>query len=69
MNWETNRVAVGTRFKISKLGAVRCPNLANKIGIVVGLSRRNTGITVLFDGDRRPTCLHMGYISSTSEQH
>jgi hypothetical protein len=33
------------------------------------LSRRNTGITVLFDGDRRPTCLHMGYISSTSEQH
>jgi hypothetical protein len=69
MNWETNRVAVGTRFKINKLGAVRCPNLANKIGIVVGLSRRNTGITVLFDGDRRPTCLHMGYISSTSEQH
>ena len=24
---------------------------------------------VLFDGDRRPTYLHMGYISSTSEQH
>ena len=69
MNWEKNRIAVGTRFKISKLGAVRCPNLADKIGIVVGLSRRNTGITVLFDGDRRPTCLHMGYISSTSEQH
>ena len=69
MDWETNRIAVGTRFKISKVGAVRCPNLADKIGIVVGLSRRTTGITVLFDGDRRPTCLHMGYISSTSEQH
>ena len=35
MNWETNRIAVGSRFKISKLGAVRCPNLAGKIGIVV----------------------------------
>ena len=69
MNRETDGIAVGTRFKISKLGAARCPNLADKIGIVVGLSRRNTGITVLFDGDRRPTCLHMGYISSTSEQH
>ena len=69
MNWETNRIAVGSRFKISKLGAVRCPNLADKIGIVVGLGRHNTGITVLFDGDRRPTCLHMGYISSISEQH
>ena len=68
MNWETNRIAVGSRFKISKLGAVRCPNLADKMGIVVGLGRHNTGITVLFDGDRRPTCLHVGYISSTPEQ-
>ncbi|SDJ75410.1 MULTISPECIES: hypothetical protein [Bradyrhizobium] len=67
MDWDANRIAVGTRFKINKLGAVRCPNLADKIGIVVGLSRRTTGITVLFDGDRRPTCLHMGYISSSSE--
>jgi hypothetical protein len=69
MNRETDRIAVGTRFKINKLGAVRCPSLADKFGIVVGLSRRNTGITVLFDGDSRPTCLHRGYISSTSEQH
>jgi hypothetical protein len=64
MNRETDGIAVGTRFKISEIGAVRCPNLADKIGVVVGLSRHNTGITVLFDGDRRPTCLHRGYISS-----
>jgi hypothetical protein len=69
MNRETDRIAVGTRFKISELGAVRCPKLAGKIGIVVGLGRHNTGITVMFDGDRRPTCLHRGYISSLSEQH
>jgi hypothetical protein len=67
MNRETDGIAVGTRFKISELGAVRCPKLADKIGIVVGLSRHNTGITVLFDGERRPTCLHRGFISSTSE--
>ena len=66
MNRETDKIAVGTRFKISKLGAVRCPSLADKFGIVVGLGRHNTGITVLFDGDRRPTCLHRGYISSTN---
>ena len=66
MNRETDRIAVGSRFKISKLGAVRCPNLAGKIGTVVGLSHRTTGITVLFDGDKRPTCLHRGYISSTN---
>ncbi|TYL69946.1 hypothetical protein [Bradyrhizobium cytisi] len=66
MDREIDRIAVGTRFKISELGAVRCPNLANKIGIVVGLSRQNTGITVLLDGDARPTCLYRGYISSTS---
>jgi hypothetical protein len=44
MNRETDKIAVGTRFKISKLGAVRCPNLADKIGIVVGLSRHNTDL-------------------------
>jgi hypothetical protein len=69
MNRETDGIAVGTRFKISELGAVRCPNLADKIAIVVGLSRHNTGLTVLFDGDRTPTCLHRGYISSASKQH
>ena len=66
MNRETDRIAVGTRFKISELGAVRCPNLAKKVGVVVGLSRQTTGITVLFDDDARPTCLYRGYISSTS---
>jgi hypothetical protein len=62
MDQETDRIAAGTRFKMSKLGAVRCPNLAGKTGTVVELSRYNTGITVLFDGGSRPTCLHRDYI-------
>jgi hypothetical protein len=63
LDLETDRIAVGIRFKMSKLGAARCPDLAAKMGIVVGVSRRTTGITVLFDGDRRPTYLHRDYIS------
>ena len=64
MDLETDRITVGVRFKMSELGAVRCPSLAGKSGMVVDMSRRNTGITVLFDGDIRPTCLHRDYISS-----
>ena len=55
-------MVVGTRFKMSKLGAVRCPDLAGRSGIIVEVSLRTTGITVLFDGARRPTCLHRDFI-------
>ena len=65
---ETDRITVGIRFKMTKLGAARVPSLADKLGTVVGLGRHNTGITVLFDGNRRPTCVHRDYIASTSEQ-
>jgi hypothetical protein len=69
MDLETDRIAVGIRFKMSKLGAVRCPNLVDKIRIVVGVSRRTTGVAVLFDGDRRPTYLHRDSLSPASERH
>ena len=59
---KTDRIVVGTRFKMSKLGAVRCPELADRAGIVIDVSPRTTGITVLFDGARRPTCLYREFI-------
>ena len=49
---KNDTVAVGTRFRMSELGAARCPGLANRSGIVVEVGRRTTGITVLFDGAR-----------------
>ncbi|MDA9509494.1 hypothetical protein XI09_33640 [Bradyrhizobium sp. CCBAU 11386] len=58
-----DRIVVGMRFKMSELGAVRCPELADRSGIVIDVSRRTTGITVLFDGAGRPTCLHRDFIS------
>lgn len=63
---EIDRIVVGTRFKTSKLGAARCPELANLNGIVVEVSHTNTGITVLFDGAKRPTCLHRQFVSPLS---
>ena len=67
MNFKSHRTGIGSRFKMSKLGTARCPDLANQTGVVVAMSRRTTGITVLFDGARRPTVLHEDYIS-TCEQ-
>ena len=63
MDLKTDRIAAGIRFKISKLGTIRCPELAGKVGVVVDASPRTTGITILFDGAQRPTVLHRDYIS------
>jgi hypothetical protein len=52
---------------MSALGAVRCPRLAEKFGTIVGMRRYNTGVTVLFDGNKTATCLHKDYISPVHE--
>ncbi len=62
-----DRFAVGARFRMSEAGAARCPELAGRSGIVIDVSLRTTGITVLFDGTRRPTCLHRDFISPISD--
>lgn len=63
MDLETDRIAVGMRFKISKLGSIRCPELAGGAGVVVDVSSRTTGITVRFGGAARATVLHRDYIN------
>ena len=63
---EFNRLVVGARFKISELGATRLRSLAGKTGIVVEVFRSNTGVTVLFDGAKSPTCLHRDFITPIS---
>ncbi|MET3838737.1 hypothetical protein [Bradyrhizobium sp. OAE829] len=62
-----HRLVAGVRFKISELGATRLVSLAGKTGIVVEVSHRNTGVTVLFDGTKRPTCLHRDFITEISQ--
>ncbi len=56
------RIGIGTRFRLSALGVARNPHLAKKEGIIVGGSRLNSSIRVLFDGRKSPMSLHRDYI-------
>ena len=47
----------------TELGVDRCPELAGQTDVVVDVSPRTTGVTVLFDGAKRSTCLHRDFIS------
>ena len=53
---------VGDRFKLSTLGAERCPGLAGKVGTVIKRRLDSGIVTVLFDGNRNSTALHRDYI-------
>jgi hypothetical protein len=44
MDMKTGGIAVGIRFKLNKLGRIRCPELAGKVGVVVDVSLRTTGV-------------------------
>jgi len=55
-------IVIGARFKISVLGAARNPRLAGREGTIVGSSRLNSSVRVLFDGRRTPMSLHRDYI-------
>jgi len=47
------------------LGVSRSPKIRARTGVVVGLSKHYSGsasITVLFDGNIRPTTVHKSYI-------
>jgi|KBSSwiStaDraftv2_1062776.scaffolds.fasta_scaffold1875503_2 hypothetical protein len=56
------RLSLRTRIRMSPLGAVRCPNLAGKEGIVIGTGRYRSTVRVIFDGFRSATSLHSSYI-------
>jgi len=58
----TSPLVIGARFRMSMLGAARNKHLAGKEGLVVGNSRLNRSVRVLFDGRRTPMSLHPDYI-------
>jgi len=47
---------------MTTLGAARCPNLAGREGVVIGMGRYRSTIRVMFDGFRSATSLHSSYI-------
>ena len=56
---------IGDRFKLSALGAERCPGLAGKVGTVIKRRLDSGIVTVRFDGNRNSTSLHRDYIEPT----
>jgi hypothetical protein len=58
-------IAIGPRVKMSGLGAVRCPRLADRTGIVVGSGGRySASLRVLFDGNKSAVTLHRDYVEA-----
>ena len=55
-------IPVGTRIKMSELGAARCPRIAAKRGMVISRSRNPNTVWVRFDGNMSPTSLHRDYV-------
>ena len=55
-------IAIGSRVRMSALGAARCPRIADKEGIIVGEGRYSNSLRILFDGSKLPVSLHRDYI-------
>jgi len=55
-------IAIGSRVRMSALGAARCPRIADKEGILVGEGRYSNSLRILFDGSKLPVSLHRDYI-------
>jgi hypothetical protein len=55
-------ITIGSRVRMSRLGAERCPSLADKLGTVVGGSVYNNSFSVRFDGNKSSTTLHHNYL-------
>lgn len=69
MSERENRVlAIGTRVKMSLLGAARCRRLVNKIGTIVFCSTRYSSVGVLFDGNKSLTSLHRDYVEPQEDE-
>ena len=56
----------GDRVRLSPLGAARCPRLADKEGVIVGVGRYQSTVRIIFDGLKSPTSLHRDYVEPVS---
>ena len=59
-------LSAGARVRMTSLGATRNPHFAAKEGTVVGRSRLNGSVRVLFDGRKTPISLHRDYIEPSA---
>ena len=60
----------GDRVRLNELGASRSPKIKVQAGTVVALSShksRSASLSILFDGNKRPTTLHRSYVELDEE--
>jgi hypothetical protein len=57
-------LAVGTRVRLSALGALRCARLAGRLGTVIGGSIYARSVSVLFDGNKSRSTIHQDYLEA-----
>jgi hypothetical protein len=57
-----------TRVRMSALGAIRCPNLAGREGVIIGSGHYRSTFRIMFDGFKSPTSLHSTYIEPMDEE-
>jgi hypothetical protein len=62
----TLEIAIGSRVRLSALGADRCPSLAGRLGSIVGGSVYNNSVSVRFDGNKSSITLHQSYLEVMS---
>jgi hypothetical protein len=58
-------IKLGDRVRLNELGISRSPKISVRTGVVVALSSRQTrsaSLGILFDGNKRPTRVHMSYV-------
>jgi hypothetical protein len=56
---------LGDRVRLSELGISRSPKIGVRHGVVVALASRksrSTNLSILFDGNKRPTKVHYSYV-------
>jgi hypothetical protein len=55
-----------TRVRLTALGAVRCPSLVGREGVVVGSGRNPGTVRVMFEGSRTAVSLHSTYVEAVA---
>jgi hypothetical protein len=55
---------IGDRVRVSALGALRCPRLANKTGTIVGGSIYTCSVSVQIDGNKTSSTFHRDYLEA-----
>jgi len=56
------------RVRMSALGAMRCPNLAGREGVIIGTGHYRSTFRVMFDGFKSATSLHRTYVDIIDEE-